>query len=552
MIVILIANVEDYSVAKNKYGNKDVKYISHARYITQLIEDESLEDFYCSELYPSHNNLGKIMNGWYIDKDGFDLSYCDGISIGKTLLHKVSVDVLTLTREYYSLKYWSMMADYVYVSDKENDLFKNVALSFANIRFYYFGGNVEDLKKYNPVVSPQYATIDDIFAAKSTVARLVQSLFIGKLEKKRVFLADWTFEKLIDKYKNSLIQNSRTLSKGFYLSFFDQRHLMISKKIFSNERINFLIRDDKHVNYLLELTGLEKNFLLLIIDRITSIYRENIIIFQRIYTRFSEAYDHYSPISITFPGESHPIYLIAIQLAYYLGIRTYVMHDGYITDPTLPCLVTNDGEVMVTEYIPFGQAGYDCFCAGGIDKSHISKVTFPPLLMLYDSACDKLGDEVIVMSYVADDAVLNGRRDYRFQILMDIVLFLLRSNYRKIIIKIKSEDERILTEKILKVNGVLHQVKVESGRFLDVICRAKLIIGSLSSAMVEALYCGVPYYIYEPVENGVTRLKTIDNPILEGNSIASTISELADNINLNKLPFKHETKYYFDQELMNG
>ena len=207
---------------------------------------------------------------------------------------------------------------------------------------------------------------------------------------------------------------------------------------------------------------------------------------------------------------------------------------------------------MITKYIAFGQAGCDCFCAGGVLESHISEPVFPPLLTLYEKDSVNLGDGIMVLSYCADDGYLNGRRDYRFQILMDIVLFLLRSNYRKIIIKIKSEDERILTEKILKVNGVLHQVKVESGRFLDVICRAKLIIGSLSSAMVEALYCGVPYYIYEPVENGVTRLKTIDNPILEGNSIASTISELADNINLNKLPFKHETKYYFDQELMNG
>ena len=101
-------------------------------------------------------------------------------------------------------------------------------------------------------------------------------------------------------------------------------------------------------------------------DHISKVYLDNRRIFISIYTRFYEAYNYYEPANITFPGVSQPIYLIAIQLAFYLGIETKVMVDGYIMEPQMPRLTTDEGTPMVTKYIPFGQAGFDCLRAGGI------------------------------------------------------------------------------------------------------------------------------------------------------------------------------------------
>ena len=74
-----------------------------------------------------------------------------------------------------------------------------------------------------------------------------------------------------------------------------------------------------------------------------------------------------------------------------------------------------------------------------------------------------------------------------------------------------------------------------------------MIIGPLSSAMVEALYCNVPYYLYEPIENGAFQTKTIYNPAVISSSIAENLDELSENIRLNRSPFKDEP-YYFKRQ----
>jgi hypothetical protein len=549
MIVVVIGNEEDYQLAVNKYGMIDVKYVSHARYISQLIGTDNIDDFYCSELYPPDICITRMQHGWYKDQNEVDMSFNDGISVGKTLSHKLGVDLPTITREYYSLKYWSIHADYVFVSEKENNLFKDLALLFSNIKLYDFGGYIDDSKKFNPTASPQYSKIWKRFPIKSTIARVLQRLFFGRLLGQRIFLADWTYEKIFAERKGSLMQNSKLIDCGFYLSYFDHKYSERAEIIFSSDCIGIIHHDKNHMNYLLNMTKLDDVFIDILFDHIIKVYLDNRRIFISIYTKFYEAYNYYEPTNITFPGVSQPIYLIAIQLAFYLGIETEVMYDGYIMSQQLPRLTTDEGTPMVTKYIPFGQAGYDCFRAGGILESHISDPIFAPLLTLYEKDCVNLGVEVMVLSYCADDEYLSGRRDYRFQIMIDVVSLLLKMNYNKITIKIKSEEERDLTEKILKINGLIRKVKVISGRFKDIICDAKMVIGPLSSAMVETLYCGVPYYLYEPIQNGATQTYTTCNPAVISASIAYNIEELSENIQVNRSPFREESYYFKKQEV---
>jgi len=547
MIAVLIGDVTDYQFAVEKYGSENVKYLSHARYVTQLLKDNSLEDFYCSEYYPSDKAIQEIIKNWYRNENGIDRSVNLHISIGQTLSHKLAVDIVTLAREYFSMKYWSINYEKVIISVNENDLFSKIASLFGNVDYYDFGNDIECLKKYNPTASPQYSNIWDSKLIKPTIARLIQRVLFGRLSNKKLLLADWTYERIVKKESDSLIQNSRSIVKGFYLSFFSGKYLNESNNVFPENGVDFILNNEAFTSYLSGLTGIESEFIKLIETHLRDIYAENRSIFCEIYSSFYELYEYYKPTTITFPGESHPIYLVAIQLAYYLNIKTSVMYDGYIIEPVTPILTTKDGDPLVGKYIAFGNAGYDCFNAGGIAKSHISDPIFPPLLTLCKPEHDSLGDEIIVLSYVADDSSLNGRRDYRFQIAIDIVSFLLSDNSEnKISIKIKSEDEKNMMEDILKINGMSNNVKVESGKFSDVLPKAKLVIGSISSAMAESLYYQVPYYLYEPTENGVTAMKTINNPAIHSSAVAYTIDELSKNLMLNNIPFKEES-YYFER-----
>ena len=57
-----------------------------------------------------------------------------------------------------------------------------------------------------------------------------------------------------------------------------------------------------------------------------------------------------------------------------------------------------------------------------------------------------------------------------------------------------------------------------------------MIIGGLSSAIAEARYCDIPYYIYEPIHNGYPDSLLFNSSILSREIVARNINELDNNI----------------------
>jgi len=540
MIGILISHEDDYQAAFEKFG-KEGTYIFHSKYVDQKIYNGSLLDFYQDHFYPSDSILQKIANNWYRDENHKDMTLVSDISIGMSMHHKVSVDTVSIAREYFSLKYWQDKLDFLYISDKETELFKFVANQFGFIKYFSFGKDIDCSYKFCSTYSVDYSNILSSACVRSTIARSIQNLFVNNIYNKKIFLSDWTYKALVKKNR-WFLQNDPNIKYGFYLTkLIKKKYKEQSNRTFPYN-IDFLFSKDLPLFLkTITLKEIDSDFLSLLWRYIKNIYLMDLDNYRKIYYTFLEAYKHYKPKVIVFPGENHPIYLIAIQLASSLGIQTRVMYDGNMVYPIKAVLKSENLNPIVTKYYPFGEAGKYLMQIGGIETSHQTKVITPPMFQNIRS-CKKPGSKIIIMTYVADDVFLNGRRDFRFSIVIDITKMLLNMGFKSIAFKMKpglggTEEHKILVD-ILEKQNLSKYVDFYFGNFLDVICNARMIIGYLGSSIVEATYMNIPYYIYEPKENGHKSNRYLFK------DIAYNIEELENNINKEKSSNKIAREYF--------
>ena len=97
-----------------------------------------------------------------------------------------------------------------------------------------------------------------------------------------------------------------------------------------------------------------------------------------------------------------------------------------------------------------------------------------------------------------------------------------------IAIKIKSRAEKKYLLPLL--NEISISVDILEGRFFEHVTKAKAIIGGVSTAVAEATIASVPYFIYEPPNNGYSDELINGSSVLQLKKIARTPQELKDLI----------------------
>ncbi len=128
--------------------------------------------------------------------------------------------------------------------------------------------------------------------------------------------------------------------------------------------------------------------------------------------------------------------------------------------------------------------------------------------------------------------------DYRYQHIVNIIKCLADVGILDVTIKIKEGANEIDIRALQKVLHSYSNVSIIGGKLSEHISLFSLVVGSLGSAVAEAIYTDIPYYIFEPYYNGVTDKTLYESSILSlGKGGASRdINELKKNI-LAKNPF---------------
>ena len=111
---------------------------------------------------------------------------------------------------------------------------------------------------------------------------------------------------------------------------------------------------------------------------------------------------------------------------------------------------------------------------------------------------------------------------------------------KRIAVKIKSEGQREFYENILKIEGFIDKVTIISGLFYEHVLKTDFVIGGISTGVAEAFYHNIPYYIYEPYENGYRNAIIEDSIIIDNKKVARSLSQLNKHIQNNEIAIKDE------------
>lgn len=276
----------------------------------------------------------------------------------------------------------------------------------------------------------------------------------------------------------------------------------------------------------------DRELLDLVSVAMTTRYRSNRNYFVSTASSYMDMLNFYSPSELVVGSESYEPYLIAAHLAKDLGIKVSWLVDGY---PVLD-VEKRIGQTSV------GPAMFDRVYAVACQHQHrilknkpeLQEVVtiFPPSLdsHVLNAGAEKLFD-AIIMTWIPNDLGMDGRNGSRPCTLLDALNVATDAGLERLAIKIKHHTEREWLLPILESSGYANKVALLEGPFSDHVKSAQRVIGGISSAVGEAAYHGVPYYVYEPVANGYNAEQLASAVILVEGGVARTPLELRELLN---------------------
>jgi hypothetical protein len=526
-------------------SNKDVLYISRNFLVQKHFESKNIK----IQPYPLPNDkdnydfIVKLALNWFRDENGIDISSYNGISIGNIIARRIQSAFANDFRNYLAIK---KLIDEGYIlsaSSSESSSFKRVAQLFNdNIEWYKpQSHNIEFDITPDPerTLFHQYPNIHPW----SGKARLIQKLFLKFVKKRRILnIPDWSSISQFNKRNDTLILNSLIPWKGYYLKF-NKDFLHEADSIFPDnidinilnpERINNIIDNECNrsenielANYFCKLVELE--------------YQKGKDIFKKCFTVYKEALNYYEPKTIFIPGETHFGYVIAAHLAKTMKIKTILCIDGYqlVVDKSIYYKQQDGINFIFDKFVAFGEVHKKLLINSGVNDKNCILSKSPLLGSLNNINTIKPEYEVLIMCYNPNQLNPNITWDKRGVIVINLIKFLLNENFNRIAIKIKDAREPYSDEsyygELFETFELTGEIDILVGPMSEHLNKAKLVIGQFSTALFEFIFAGVPYYVYEPYENGKTDELINSSGLFNRKSISRNLEELKISMN-NKTP----------------
>jgi hypothetical protein len=474
-----------------------------------------------------YDKINSLASNWYKDDLGRDLYNYGNLSIGHLIESSAIFFFSSIYREYYSHIKRSKMGEKIFYNEKEHP----IRLMMKNL--------FTDLIEINNSVSPSGDVLDREFnfvPGKKIISKflliLQKPLLLVQKRKPILYLSDWTYSTLEQKNNNSRFLNSKNLRIGAYLNttkhYLDIAELYIPLHIDKNQILERLILCNNKMQIDIQYELLE-----LFADYIFTYFNKNRSFFIKVLATYEEMLDRYKPDFVVFPGELYEPYILIRSLCEKKGIKSIFMLDGFSLFSYYPNFKNNENtDFIFSKYIAFGQLSFQEYLKRGLDYKKI-QIKKWPVLYNYDenNKRTKIFD-CIVMTWIPFANNPEVDIDSPKQNIIDVVELLEKIGFKKIAIKIKHTSEEKYINKILK--SKYNKISILKGPLYKHLYKSDIIIGGISSAVVEARYCNIPYFIYEPISNGYPNSLLFNSTILSRNLIARTIEELHNNI-LNKI-----------------
>ena len=506
-------------------------------------------------IYSKKNNSDEIISffskNWYLDKKNKDIFEVESISISNSINRRLSIKFIYILRIYFALQIILNKKSELKISSNCNSILVITAKIFKNVKIINFKSKKKLVSLSH---SPDRAKG---FAPKTYIINRILRIFQKIFKKKQViYFGDDTSISSAKKNKQILIQNSINIFKSFYLcrdeTLFKKYMDLLSKKFNIYDK-NIIFDNVKKILFSFSISkkssaDIAKVFLPLLDEELKShkkILASTISIYQDLII-------FYKPKYIIQNGESGFHNIIISELSRLYKVKNFLLIDGYqfFIDKFIFFKVKYKNRLSFDKVFAYGLANEKIYLKNGFKNKQIIKINSPILDNLKFLKKEKFTKPMII-GYQPNLNCYQTPFDIQLKIELDLIRLLQNLQFKSAIIKLKdgaknisgiavksSKNYKLLYEKYFDEEMTI-SIDVINGKLVENFKQTKFIIGGFSTSIIEAIKYKVPYYFYEPIENGYKSKAFNSIELFDKSKIANDINKLKRNINKkNYIPFK--------------
>ena len=473
------------------------------------------------------NNIQFLALNWFKDSDETDQTMYSGVSIGLTLMPTIWTGLTSIVNYYVRFQNEYDKHGTLRLPVDATRLQKTVAQKLGYDIKYTDAHGLFDYDEFLPQIwqLPTHPLSGSI--------RFVQDIFVRNVRrKKRIFIADHTTRKLAHKQPQTLTLFRKSVFHGAFTkkskAYFRHYEASFPKALFSSIDIDYFNIALAKINAVWPEKLIE-----LCSDYIATVYADSQKVIASVGAIWAEFLDHYQPHDVSLPSDNFFDTIVLYQMCNRRGINTSCYLDGYNLLPISPPLKTSDGSDWLAGTIyAYGTASAELYALQGYPRERI-KMIDPPFLDNYKSIVLKDRYDFVVMTLLP--CTLNVSTNYLSprDSLREILNCLRELEITRIAVKLKVEAERHYVQSVLDELNVKADILL--GKFNKVLGKTNAVIGGISTAVAESAFVGIPYFVYEPLENGYSDEWVNSSVVISRDSIARNSEELR-NLILGKKP----------------
>jgi len=465
-----------------------------------------------------------IARSWYRNLDNVDI-HASRYSSGMVLEMRIAPLIAKIIQFYYSFselekayKTIEIPCNYPKFLDKIFDIFKK-NIEFIPEQIYSKDLDIS-IKKRNVIKKVNVNKYSPIF-------RFLQKPFIGLMRNRTMLFPDWTY--LGQKNKNYLYQNGLNIFNSFYYKDIDKKN--------DDEMPKPVSINTDAIQSLLDKYNIEPNdsynLLILIQDIISIEYNASIKVLEQQYFVMENLINYYKPSKMIIPDDGfHSAYNMLMQVASKAKIETVTVLDGYLMFLDVDKIrIKEDGvSPLVKNYATMGSLNHKM--VGNVyPKFNRIFIKAPLLSYLSNKVKPKKTYDALIMMPDPHAMNPNNRSDMKNKYILDVINCLKLMKIDKIAVKIKTGLDphavKFLQDYFIKNN--IDNVEFIRGFGYEAISKSSIVVGQLGTSAYESLVMKIPYFIYEPMDNGVTDIN-MKYSIINDDYIARSIEDLSENI----------------------
>jgi len=522
----LLSHHDDLQWVRHTHG-ADVPVIAHEDYISLLVDEDVPCFFGQSENADTVDvEINFLSFNWHRDGDGRDLCTDDGLSIAEAFSTGLWITIAAMCREYFALKYWCDRYDCVYVSCNESPKFLEAAKKFGRRVQIYDPGH----RLHSPLFSLSERVLHVLPVNwRANILRNLQAPFLKLLSNRTLTLSDWTLTRFAAQQKGWISENSRWPWKGAYSRTLPRKcFLEADRRVPLDFHAMFAPAQLAEVLQRINVRW-DSELLALLSEIMTDRYRFYRDYFVSMVALYQDMIDSYCPAELVVTSEFYEPYVIATQLASAKGSKISWLVDGYPVIATSKLIGKAFSESVMFDRIYAIGCQHQCRLLKDKPDAQEIVTVFPPILDTYSlhGNVEKYFD-AIIMTWIPNDLGINGRNGSRPNTLLDALRIAKEAGLVKLAIKIKHHTEKEWLLPVLEKAGYTDKATILEGRFSDHLVHAHRVIGGISSAIGEAAYHDIPYYVYEPIANGYSVEQLASAVVIVDGGVARTPVELLE------------------------